>query len=57
MCHHLFANVFLRQFSLGPEKVAFLVLLAYTAHWRLCDHALYKSIIDFDIDNSITMYT
>jgi len=34
------------QFSPGPENFSFLVLLAYTANWRLCDYALYKSTID-----------
>jgi len=28
----------------------FLVLVAYTAHYRPCDYALYKSTIDTDID-------
>ena len=28
------------------ESFSFLVLIAYTAHYRLCDHALYKSTID-----------
>ena len=32
--------------DLGPENFSFLVLLACTAHQRLCDYALY----DIDID-------
>ena len=41
---------FLRQFSSRFENFSFLVLLAYTTHQRLCDHALYKFTIDIDTD-------
>jgi len=34
----------------GTWKLSFLVLLAYTAHWRLYDYALYQSTVDTDID-------
>jgi len=37
-----------RQFSQGPENFSFLVLLAYTSHYRLCDYALYKYTTDND---------
>jgi len=33
-------------------KTSFLFLLAYTAHWRLCDHALYKSTTDDNNNNN-----
>ena len=41
---------FIWQFSFWFENVSFPVILAYTAHYRLCDYALYKSTIDTDID-------
>ena len=44
---------FLRQFSPRPENFSFLVLLAYTAHYRLCHYAPYKSTIDMDTDVDI----
>ena len=36
---------FLWQFSPRPENFSFLVLLAYTAHYRLCHYAPYKSTL------------
>jgi len=39
---------FIWQLSLGAENFSLLVLLAHTAHWRLSDHALYKSTFDTD---------
>ena len=36
--------------SCRRDLKTFLVLLAYTAHWRLCDFALYKPTNDIDID-------
>ena len=44
--------VFLWQFLLVSENFSFLVLLAYTVHWRLCEYVLYKSTIDIDIDTT-----
>ena len=42
------------QFSPGPVNFSFfLVLLAYTAHERLCDDALYKSSINTHTDIDI----
>ena len=36
--------------TLWSENFFFLILLAYTVHWRLCNYVLYKSTIDSDID-------
>jgi len=35
--------------SFRSDLKTFLVILAYTVHYRLCDYAPYKSTIDIDI--------
>jgi len=37
---------------LAIARPSCLIILAYTAHYRLCDYALYKSTIEIDIDNN-----
>jgi len=34
----------------GPENFSFLVLLAYTAHWRHCDYALYNVNVNVNVN-------
>jgi len=36
--------------SFCRDLKTFLVLLVYTAHWRLCGYVLYKYTVDVDID-------
>jgi len=44
---------FFDSFRRDLKTFLFWFLLAYTAHWRLCDHVLYKSTIGIDIDANV----
>ena len=44
---------FFDSFRRDLKTFLFWFLLAYTAHWRLCDHVLYRSTIGIDIDANV----